>query len=726
MRIVSVVRHRPPHYLRGRVLVMAVIAPTVFLAACSTPATSKSTAGATSSSAPARVRAATGSGASSATVPPSIRQAIEPRDVASIVASDTTTNNRANSSLSISLQDSHETCFEQLLDDATYRGDQAAGLGSLGESFDQIPSRTFVPREGRYPASFGVLVSDRASSQPTTNDLLIYVKTSASAKWKLAFSSEILGPTNAGAAVPVAATDSAGYVTSLNPTTTDGLRTAPDQVATRVAAAFTSEARSGKLPAGISAQFGPNNVADPHAISASFSGIGTVTTEFTAVTPTLVAAGKQSRDCPYPAFRLADGGALVTFAVFSQTVVHVTAGDIVAQPSNRSALGGLLPPGSYTSVTLLSGDMALAVVPPASSHSPIEVIGEASEALSETGVSGSAFPTAGASGAPSDAASIATGVDPGLVDINTSLNYQNEQAAGTGMVLTSTGEVVTNNHVVEGETSISVTDVGNGKTYGAKVIGYDRSSDVAVLQLMNASGLQTVKLGNSSDVHTAEAVVGIGNAGGSGGTPSYVGGRVTALNQAITASDEGDGSSEQLTGLMETNADIQPGDSGGPLVNNSGEVIGMDTAASAGFSFEQGGLLTADSFSIPINTVVKIAGEITVRDASPTVHVGPTAFLGVQVISPNSGGFGGFGRPAPTSTSGAEIESVVSGSPASQTGLVEGDTITSLDHMSVSSPNALTTILESETPGESSSLVYFDLSGVKHTATVHLAAGPPQ
>ena len=181
---------------------------------------------------------------------------------------------------------------------------------------------------------------------------------------------------------------------------------------------------------------------------------------------------------------------------------------------------------------------------------------------------------------------IASKVDPGLVDINTTLGYQQEQAAGTGIVLSSNGVILTNNHVIDGATSISVTDVGNHKTYTASVVGYDRTKDIAVLQLHNASGLQTATLGNSSNASVGEDVVGVGNAGGTGGTPSAAGGTVTALNQSITASDDGDGTSEQLSGLIETNADIQPGDSGGALVDTSGDVLGIDTAASAGFSFQ--------------------------------------------------------------------------------------------------------------------------------------------
>jgi S1-C subfamily serine protease len=387
----------------------------------------------------------------------------------------------------------------------------------------------------------------------------------------------------------------------------------------------------------------------------------------------------------------------------------------------------LLAPGTYTSFTLTSGDMGVAIVPPAGSKSPIEVIGQAGEGLTETGVTGSGSSSSIASGGPANASSIAKAVDPGLVDIDDTFSYEGVEGAGTGMVLTPNGEVLTNNHVIDGETSISVTDVGNGRTYGAKVVGYDRTSDVAVLQLEAASGLQTVSLGNSTSVHTGESVVAIGNAGGNGGTPSYAGGSVTALDQSITASDEADGTSEQLSGLIETNADIQPGDSGGPLVNGNAKVIGMDTAASSGFVFEGGVTSTAQGFSIPIDAALSIANEITAGHATSAVHVGATAFLGVSVISPTSSGFGGFGAPfsQPTS-SGAVIESVVSGRPAANAGLAAGDTITLIGGHSVTSANSLTAVLLSEKPDATVSVTYLDPSGAKHTVTVHLESGPPQ
>ena len=240
---------------------------------------------------------------------------------------------------------------------------------------------------------------------------------------------------------------------------------------------------------------------------------------------------------------------------------------------------------------------------------------------------------------------IAAKVDPGLVDVVTTLGYQGGKAAGTGMVLTSTGEVLTNNHVIDGATSIKATDVGNGRTYTAKVVGYDKTHDVAVLQLQNASGLQTVTL-SSAGPQTGQKVVALGNALGKGGTPSVVSGRITGLGQSITASDEGAGNAEQLTGMIGHNAPIQPGDSGGPLVSTEGEVIGMNTAASAspasGSPSQSGQAQTAaQAFAIPITRASSIAGQIEAGTPSSTVHIGATAFLGVETSPSGLGSVGG-------------------------------------------------------------------------------------
>jgi S1-C subfamily serine protease len=331
-------------------------------------------------------------------------------------------------------------------------------------------------------------------------------------------------------------------------------------------------------------------------------------------------------------------------------------------------------------------------------------------------------PTAvpGSSG-PADAATIASRVDPSLVDINTTLSYQQAAGAGTGMVLTPTGEVLTNNHVIEGETGISVTDVGNGRTYDATVVGYDVTADVAILQLQGASNLKTVSLGNSSNVTVGEKVVAIGNAEGRGGTPSYAGGEVTALNQTITASDALEGS-RQLTGLIESSAYIQPGDSGGPVVNDNGQVIAMDTAASEGFAgFESGG---SPSYSIPINEAMAVARQVESGHSSSTVHVGPTAFLGIQVEA-NPFGPGGFGVQTPP-INGVFVASVLAGEPAAQAGIAAGDVITSVGGAHVSSPSTLTAVLGNYHPGNKVQVDWTDPSGQQQSAMIQLASGPPQ
>ena len=319
---------------------------------------------------------------------------------------------------------------------------------------------------------------------------------------------------------------------------------------------------------------------------------------------------------------------------------------------------------------------------------------------------------------------IASKVDPGLVDIVTNLGYQNGEAAGTGMVLTSTGEVLTNNHVINGATSIKATDIGNGRTYTAKVVGYDKTGDVAVIQLQNASGLQTVSL-SSSAAQVGDKVTALGNAGGKGGTPSVATGKVTSLNQAITAADEGAANAERLTGMTQTNVPIQPGDSGGPLLNTAGEVVGMNTAASTSISTtgfqQQSGQTATQAFAIPIAKATAIAAQIEAGQASSTVHLGSTAFLGVEVSATGTGGYG-FGSGS--SSSGATVEGTVPGSAAAQAGLAAGDQITSVGGHAVSSSPEIASVLQQYHPGQKISISWTDQAGQSHTATVTLTTGP--
>ena len=311
---------------------------------------------------------------------------------------------------------------------------------------------------------------------------------------------------------------------------------------------------------------------------------------------------------------------------------------------------------------------------------------------------------------------IAAQVDPGLVDVVTTLGYQHGEAAGTGLVLTSSGEVLTNNHVIDGATSIRVTDVGNGRTYPARVVGYDHSHDIAVLQLQGASGLKTVTLGNSSSAAAGQKVVALGNAGGKGGTPSVATGRIASLGASITASDASAGTSERLTGLIHHDAGIQPGDSGGPLVNTAGQVIGINTAASSGFQIQAG---HTQAFAIPINRAVSIASQIEAGTASATVHIGATGLMGVEVMS--AGNAAASGVPA---GSGAAMAAVIPNSPAAGAGLTGGDVINSVDGQRVSSPSALQSALGQHHPGDSVRISWADTAGQTHSATVVLITGP--
>ncbi|WP_231951254.1 S1C family serine protease [Nocardia terpenica] len=307
---------------------------------------------------------------------------------------------------------------------------------------------------------------------------------------------------------------------------------------------------------------------------------------------------------------------------------------------------------------------------------------------------------------PADLTAAAKKVVPGIALINTQQQLQGLEGAGTGIVLTSSGDVLTNNHVVEGATKIAVTDVGNGKTYSASVLGYDRRDDLAVIHLNGASGLTTAPLGDSGKVAVGDAIVGVGNAGGTG-TPTAAAGRVTALNRSISASDSASGSSEQLTGLIQVAANIQPGDSGGPLVNDAGQVVGMDTAASQGFRFGTGG---GQGFAIPIGTAQTIAKQIQSGTASDRVHIGPSAFLGVTVSDTNG--------------SGALVRDVVGGGPAEQLGLAPGDTILGVDNSSVDSATTLTNTMDQHHPGDTVTVTWADQSGQSQSDQVRLAQGP--
>lgn len=301
----------------------------------------------------------------------------------------------------------------------------------------------------------------------------------------------------------------------------------------------------------------------------------------------------------------------------------------------------------------------------------------------------------------SAATAASTDQQVGVVTINTTLGYQNAAAAGTGMVLTSDGLVLTNNHVIEGSTAIQVTIESTGETYTATVLGTDATHDVALLQLQGASGLSTVTLDNDNGVVEGDAVTAVGNAEG-GGDLLAAAGSVVATDQSMTASD-GSSSGETLSGLIEFSAAVVPGDSGGPLLDSEGEVVGMTTAASSSSQ------VTTVAYAISIEDALVIAHQIDSGAASDTVTIGYPAFLGISLAS-------GY--------QGAVVAGVLDGTPAASSGLAAGDTITSVNGTAIDSASALSAALAQFAPGDSVTLTWTTAAGVSSSATVTLIAGP--
>ena len=323
------------------------------------------------------------------------------------------------------------------------------------------------------------------------------------------------------------------------------------------------------------------------------------------------------------------------------------------------------------------------------------------------------------------AASVAAKVIPAVVDINTHLS-QGGAAAGTGMVLSASGEILTNNHVIDDASDIRVQVSGTGPSYSAHVVGYDVTDDVALVQVDGAPPLPTVTTGNSSALNVGDPVIAIGNALGRGGTPAVTQGEVTGLNESLTAGDAV-GPPNSLTGMVSIDAPLQEGDSGGPLVDTNGAVVGMDTAAA-------GGARRAPSsvgFAIPIDRALSVIAEIRAGRGSNTVHVGQRALLGVVVQDTGSSAGGGSGSGGPGSGSpgsggpGAPVSSVQPNGPAAAVGIGSGDVITDLGGTTISQASDLTAALGRYHPGDRVSVSWIDTSGRHHTATAQLVAGAP-
>ena len=291
---------------------------------------------------------------------------------------------------------------------------------------------------------------------------------------------------------------------------------------------------------------------------------------------------------------------------------------------------------------------------------------------------------------------------------------ERQSALGSGVVVTTDGYVLTNNHVVEGASSIQVTIPGHGSST-ATVVGVDPTDDVALLQLNSASGLATVSLGDSSTVQVGDAITAIGNAFGRGGPPTATTGTVAAVHRSITARDpSGASSEERLNDVIQIAADVHPGDSGGAVLNAQGQVVGIITAGPSNSSGNGTG------FAIPINSAIGIVNEIRAGHGSSEILLGERGFMGVEVqpVDPAAAAQLGLGD-----TSGVLVAGVQPGSPAAKVGMTAPAVIRSIDGQAINTLDELGAAIHSKVPGEQIQVTWIDQQG-QHAATVTLSSGP--
>jgi S1-C subfamily serine protease len=314
--------------------------------------------------------------------------------------------------------------------------------------------------------------------------------------------------------------------------------------------------------------------------------------------------------------------------------------------------------------------------------------------------------TAPAPPGPVDVAGIGGRLAPATVLIDAQLRHHSYDSAGTGIVLTAAGLVLTDEHVVTDAESITAQIGGTGRTYQAALIGVDLAEDVALLQLERATGLVPATLGRSSAVAVGDRLVVVGYPHDT--APASVGGRVIGLSESVDVTDN---SSEQGTsnepkvtysGMLHSTAHSLSGQSGGPVVDSAGRVVGMD---------QVGG--DSDDFDIPIDRALAAAREIAAGHASPDVVIGAPADLGLVARNwtPSTG------------SPGARVITVYSGTPAQSLGLRDGDVITAIDGSPIVSAVELRQALTRYRPGDRVSLRWTDPGGHSHTVRVTLAAG---
>lgn len=308
-------------------------------------------------------------------------------------------------------------------------------------------------------------------------------------------------------------------------------------------------------------------------------------------------------------------------------------------------------------------------------------------------VAATASTVAAVKGTSSISTALAT-ISPSVVVINDTITTQNNRggffggggfggsslssAAGTGIVISSDGNVVTNAHVVNGATNITVT-TADGKKHNASIVGLDATADLAVIKISGVSGLTPATFAQSANAAVGDSVIAVGNAEGYGGAPSVTEGIISAKNRSL--SDQ----NESLSGLLQTDAAINPGNSGGPLVDTHGHVVGINTAVATGTSSEPAQNI---GFAIPSDTVTKeLPSLLAGKGASSSSSQSGSAFLGVSVGDSPTG-------------QGALIDAVEGGSPAASAGLEAGDVVTAFGNTQINNASGLVSAVHAKQAGD--------------------------
>ncbi len=307
-------------------------------------------------------------------------------------------------------------------------------------------------------------------------------------------------------------------------------------------------------------------------------------------------------------------------------------------------------------------------------------------------------------------------VEPAVVNVTTNLFQpgfgQPGRGVGSGFVVRSDGIVVTNYHVVEGATQITViTPPPDSKRYPARVIGGDPSADLAVLKI-EATGLPTVPLGNSSALQLGQRVVALGYALALKGGPTVTSGIVSALDRTISAQDPNcrtgcQNGTRTYTGVIQTDAAINPGNSGGPLVNLAGQVVGINTAGDQGAQ--------NIGFAIAIDTAEPIIARAIARPSAPVAYLGVAA----EDVSPSLA----FQFNLPVQ-SGAVVVDTVPNGPADRAGIRPGEVIVAFDGTRVTGAGQLGTLIRRHAPGDRVDVEVVAPDGSRRTVTVTLGTNP--